>query len=57
LSAAREADAVELAGDAMGLRWRADISIRRHERHAVIRTVWMMRTGEDALRFVTCWVL
>jgi hypothetical protein len=57
LEAARDAEALELKDDAMGRRWRVDLSITRHGRHAVIRSLWLMRAGEDTPRFVTCWVL
>jgi hypothetical protein len=57
LEAARDAEALELKADAMGLRWRVDLSITRQGRHAVIRSLWLMRAGEETPRFVTCWVL
>jgi hypothetical protein len=52
-----EGDASEIAADAFGRRWRLDVAIARQGKHAVIRTIWMVRTGESAPRFVTCWVL
>lgn len=55
--AARHAEAIELRADAMGRRWRIDIPITRHGLHAVVRTLWIVRIGENAPRFVTCWVL
>ena len=57
LGAARDAEAVELGADAMGRRWRVDIAVTRHGLHAVVRTLWIVRTGENVPRFVTCWVL
>jgi hypothetical protein len=50
-------DAVELAADEFGRRWRADLPVQRNDKRATIRTVWISRAGEDEIRFVTCWVL
>ena len=50
-------DAVELATDDYGTRWRVDIPAARLDRHIVVRTIWIIRTGERVPRFVTCWVL
>ena len=50
-------DAVRLAADDYGTRWRVDVAVRRHDLSAVVRTIWIVRTGEDFPRFVTCWVL
>jgi hypothetical protein len=57
LDAVRTGEAVELAGDVFGTRWRVDVPVSRHGKNIVVRTVWIVRTGEDAPRFVTCWVL
>jgi len=57
LDAAKDADAIQLDSDAMGQRWRIDLTIARQDRHAMIRTLWIVRTGETFARFVTCWVL
>ena len=57
LDATRNNDAVELVTDAFGRRWRIDVELTRHEKRAVIRSIWMIRTGEDVARFITCWVL
>ena len=57
LETARSSEAVELATDAYGSRWRVDVPIVRHGKGVMVRTVWIVRTGEDAPRFVTCWVL
>lgn len=56
LSAVRQADVAEPASDAAGRRWRIDIFIERQNRKIVVRTVWIIRTGENTPRFVTCWV-
>jgi hypothetical protein len=37
--------------------WRLDAAIRRQGNSAVVRTIWIVRTGESVPRFVTCWVL
>jgi hypothetical protein len=50
-------DALEIAADAFGRCWRLDIPVARQGRRIMVRTIWMVRTGESAPRFVTCWVL
>ncbi len=57
LEAARGEDAIALAGDAFGSNWRIDVPVTRHSRNVVVRSVWIVRTGEQMPRFVTCWVL
>jgi uncharacterized protein DUF6883 len=57
LEAVHDTKAVELATDAWGTHWRVDVAVRRHGKSAVVRTVWMVRTGEVAPRFVTGSVL
>jgi hypothetical protein len=57
LAALSDAEAVELERDTYGARWRADVTLTRQNRQAVVRTVWMFRAGERFPRFVTCWVL
>ncbi len=57
LSGLLMADAAELESDAFGTRWLVDIPLRRQDRQAVVRTVWIVRSGEESPRFVTCWVL
>ncbi|MGO8835550.1 MAG: DUF6883 domain-containing protein [Roseiarcus sp.] len=57
LDAAREGDALRITVDAWGSYWRVDTTLRRHTKSAVVRTIWIVRTGENAPRFVTCWVL
>lgn len=57
LEAAPLAEAFELEADPLGRRWRVDIPIARHDLRAVVRTLWIIRTGEEIPRFVTCWVL
>jgi hypothetical protein len=57
LDGLREGEAVELAGEHLGKRWRVDLTLARQGRSAVVRTIWIVRSDEDAPRFVTCWVL
>jgi len=57
LAAIPDSQPVEMANDQFGQRWRLDIGVSRQGKRAVVRTVWMQRTDEDLLRFVTCWGL
>ena len=57
LSAIGNREAIELAADQFGARWRADVPVSRHGKTVVVRTMWIVRVGENAPRFVTCWVL
>jgi hypothetical protein len=57
LDAALSSEAAPIAVDPWGAHWRLDATIRRQGKHAVVRTIWIVRTGESVPRFVTCWVL
>jgi hypothetical protein len=57
LEAARSCEASEVAADRWGTQWRADVTVSRHQKSAVVRTIWIMRRSENVPRFVTCWVL
>ncbi len=57
IEAARSNEASQDAVDAWGTHWRLDATIRRQGKTAVVRTIWIVRTGETVPRFVTCWVL
>lgn len=57
LETARSSEATPIAVDFWGTHWRLDATIRRQGRNAVVRTIWIVRTGESVPRFVTCWVL
>jgi hypothetical protein len=57
LEAARFGEAFQIGEDAWGNYWRLDAIIRRQGKSAVIRTIWIVRTGESMPRFVSCWVL
>jgi hypothetical protein len=57
LEAAHSNEASPIAVDHGGTHWRLDATIRRQGKCAVVRTIWIVRTGESVPRFVTCWVL
>src|SRR5712691_7301558 len=57
LEAARSNEASEVAVDAWGIHWRLDATIRRQGKSAVVRTIWIVRTGENVPRIVKCLVL
>src|SRR5687768_15874781 len=57
LAALPNTDATELDLDEQGRRWRVDMILARQNRRVVVRTIWIVRTGEQTPRFVTCWVL
>jgi hypothetical protein len=57
LEAARSGEAAQVTADAWGTHWRLDATVRRQGRSVVVRTIWIVRTGEFAPKFVTCWVL
>jgi hypothetical protein len=57
LEAARTGEASQTAVDTWGSYWRLDVPIRRQGKSAVVRMIWIVRTGESVPRFVTCWVL
>ena len=46
LDAAKGTDAEKLDSDAMGQRWRVDVAIARQDRRVMVRTLWIVRTGE-----------
>jgi hypothetical protein len=51
------AEAVAQGTDEFGARWQADIAVTRQSRRAVVRTIWLVRSGESSPRLLTCWVL
>ncbi|WP_371126033.1 DUF6883 domain-containing protein [Bradyrhizobium sp.] len=57
LEAARSCEASPITTDKWGAHWRMDATIRRQDKNAVVRTIWIVRTGESLPIFVTCWVL
>jgi hypothetical protein len=56
LQAIREVDAIEIPANAFGRQWRADVTVTRHQRTVVLRSIWIVRNREQVPRFVTCWV-
>ena len=57
LEGARSGEALHLGTDARGSQWRLDVSIERQGKRGVVRTIWIVRAGDQVPRFVTCWVL
>jgi hypothetical protein len=43
--------------DSFGSRWRADLPLTRQDKSVVVRTGWIIKTGEQYPRLITCWVL
>ena len=43
--------------DEYGQRYVLDVTIKTSGNSAVVRTAWIVLTGEDVLRLVTCYVL
>ena len=56
LEAARVGEASEVVVDVWGSHWRLDAMIRRHDKAVVVRTIWIVRVGENWPVFITCWV-
>src|SRR3981189_1920164 len=54
LKAAGSDEASQVTVDTWGTHWRLDAAIRRHGKSVVVRTIWIVRTGESAPTFVTC---
>ncbi|MGO8914308.1 MAG: DUF6883 domain-containing protein, partial [Stellaceae bacterium] len=57
LDGLRHGEAIELSSDDLGSHWRVDVPVTRHAKSVVVRTIWIVRSGEQQPRFVTCWVL
>ena len=57
LEALRQSEADEAASNDLDRRWRVDVPLTRHGKRVVVRTIWIIRSGEATPRFVTCWVL
>lgn len=55
--AAREQDTLQGSSDEFGTRYRLDFDFAHGDRSAVIRSSWIVRSGETIPRFVTCFVL
>jgi hypothetical protein len=57
LHAARADDATPGAADVHGQRYHLDTSIIGPKGIALVRTTWIVRTGEDFPRLTSCYVL
>ena len=57
IDAAMGEDATPGATDIYGNRYIIDFELKRDERTAVVRSCWIVRSGEIAPRFVTCYIL
>jgi hypothetical protein len=57
LAAAKSGDATVLTNDVWGTQWRVDTQMTRQGRAVVVRSIWIIRTGELHPRFVSGWVL
>ncbi len=57
LQAAASGEAVAERADEFGQRYRVDFEATTATGTAIIRSAWMVRTGEDFPRLTTCFVL
>ncbi|MGA7338949.1 MAG: DUF6883 domain-containing protein [Terracidiphilus sp.] len=57
IGAALNEDAKPGAYDQYGVRYTIDFELKRDELTANIRSCWIVRSGETAPRFVTCYIL
>jgi hypothetical protein len=57
LQVARAGDATPGAADTHGQRYHLDTSIVGPKGTALVRTAWIVRTGEDFPRLTSCYVL
>ena len=57
LRAAREASATEGGADEYGERYVVDFELTRNDRHAAVRSAWIIRRGEEFPRLTSCFVL
>jgi len=57
MQAAREVDAEAGVSDEYGDRYSLDVEISRGDRHATVRSVWIVLRGETAPRLTSCFVL
>ena len=57
LAAAKSGEATPLTSDIWGAQWRVDAQMTRQARSVMVRTIWIIRTGELRPRFVSAWVL
>ena len=57
MQAAREVDAAAGVSDEYGDRYSIDFEISREDRHATVRSAWIVLRGETAPRLTSCFVL
>ena len=57
LAAALSEKALVAEEDQYGQRYMLDFEMSTEMGSAVVRSVWMVRSGEDFPRFTSCWVL
>jgi hypothetical protein len=57
IDAALKEDTTFGSSDRYGTRYIIDFELRHEERTASIRSCWIVRSGEIAPRFVTCYIL
>jgi hypothetical protein len=57
IEVALKGDAALGDSDQFGVRYVIDFELRRGERTANIRSCWIIRSGESAPQFVTCYIL
>jgi hypothetical protein len=50
LDGLRQGEALELSSDDLGGCWRVDVPVTRHRKSVVVRTVWIVRSGEQIPR-------
>ena len=53
---ARQGDAIEAPPSPFGKKYTIDANLTRHERTAIVRTVWMIENGADFPRLISCYV-
>jgi hypothetical protein len=57
LRAAREDDAIARESDEYGERYTVDFGLARGDRHATVRSTWIVRYSEPVPRLTSCYVL
>ncbi|HNA89094.1 MAG TPA: hypothetical protein PK989_07300, partial [Anaerolineales bacterium] len=57
LSAVASEEAVPTEQDEYGQRYVVDFSMNRQGKEAVVRSLWIIRAGEDYPRLTSCYVL
>ena len=57
LSAVKSEEAVPTDQDEYGQRYVVDFSMNRQGKEAVVRSLWIIRAGEDYPRLTSCYVL